>query len=123
MSAAICGFTGIRAVYIRIPPNPAHRFAHAGCACYIPDMTKSSRTVVVNDRMQRGYVYALTAPAGGSFDAEFHPELTPKQMLALGVFGGKYMTDCRDEFPASWFARARLSRDRRAPSLNYFRGH
>ena len=70
--------------------------------------------------MQRGYVYALSAAAGRSFDAEFRPELTPKQMLALGVFGGKYMTDCRDEFPASWFARARLSRDRRDPSLNYF---
>src|ERR1700749_4918010 len=96
----------------------AHRFAHAGYACYIPDMTKNSRTVVVNDRMQHGYVYALDAPAGRSFDAEFRPELTPKQMLALGVFGGKYMTDCRDEFPASWFARARLSPDRRDPSLN-----
>jgi hypothetical protein len=83
-------------------------------------MTKSSKTVIVNDRMQRGYVYALAAPAGRSFDAEFHPELTPRQMLALGVFGGKYMTDCRDEFPASWFARARLSLDRRDPSLNYF---
>jgi hypothetical protein len=120
INSAKCGATAIRPVYIPIPPNTAHRFAHAGCACYIPDMAKNSRTVVVNDRMQRGYVYALTAPAGGSFDAEFHPELTPKQMLALGVFGGKYMTDCRDEFPASWFARARLSPDRRDPSLNYF---
>ena len=51
----------------------------------------------------------LTAAVGRSFDAEFHPELTPRQMLALGVFGGKYMTDCRDEFPASWFAGAKLS--------------
>jgi hypothetical protein len=83
-------------------------------------MAKKSRTVVVNDRMQRGYVYALTAAAGRSFDPEFHPELTPKQMLALGVFGGKYMTDCRGEFPASWFAGARLSPARRDGSLNYF---
>jgi len=83
-------------------------------------MAKRSSTVVVNDRMQRGYVYVLTAPVGRGFDAEFRPELTPRQMLALGVFGGKYMTDCRDEFPASWFARARLSPERRDPSLNYF---
>jgi hypothetical protein len=33
-------------------------------------------------------------------------------MFALGVFGGEYMTDCRDEFPASWFARARLCAER-----------
>jgi hypothetical protein len=41
-------------------------------------------------------------------------------MLGLGVFGGKYMTDCRGEFPASWFAGARLSPSRRDCSLNYF---
>jgi hypothetical protein len=83
-------------------------------------MAKRSSTVIVNDRMQRGYVYVLTAPLGRRFDTDFHPELTPKQMLALGIFGGKYMTDCRDEFPASWFARAKLSPDRRDPALNYF---
>ncbi len=55
--------------------------------------------MVVNDRMQRGYVYYLTEPAGRNFAPEFTPQLTPKQMLRLGVFGGKYMTDCRDEFP------------------------
>ena len=41
-------------------------------------------------------------------------------MLELGVFGGKYMTDCRDEFPASWFAHAKLSPERHDPSLNFF---
>ena len=83
-------------------------------------MTKRMKMVTVNDKMQRGYTYALTAPAGRNFDPEFRPELTPKEMLALGVFGGKYMTDCRNEFPASWFARARLSTFGSDPALNYF---
>ena len=64
--------------------------------------------VIVNDRMQKGYVYDRTEPVGRNFTAGFEPQLTPKQMLRLGVFGGKYMTDCRDEFPASWFAHAKL---------------
>ncbi len=42
-------------------------------------------------------------------------------MLELGVFGGKYMTDCRDEFPPEWFAKAKLSPQGRDPSLNYFK--
>ena len=41
-------------------------------------------------------------------------------MLALGVFGGKYMTDYRDEFPKSWFARAKLRRRGHDRSLNFF---
>jgi len=76
--------------------------------------------IVVNDKMQRDYRYTLTTPAGDGFDPEFAPELTPQQMLALGVFGGKYMTDCRDEFPAEWYAEAKLSPDQKDPSLNYF---
>ncbi len=70
--------------------------------------------------MQRDYSYALVAPEGRAFDAEFKPELTPKQMLALGVFGGKYMTDCQKEFPADWFAHAKLSPKKKDPALNYF---
>ncbi len=76
--------------------------------------------VVVNDRMQRGYVYFRTEPIGKNFSPDFSPELTPPQMLALGVFGGKYMTDSRGEFPASWFTRARLAHGRRDPALNFF---
>jgi len=78
------------------------------------------RTVTVYDKMQRGYRYVLTAPTGRNFDPAFKPELTPAEMLKLGVFGGKYMTDCRKEFPKSWFARAKLSPAKRDNSLNYF---
>jgi len=89
--------------------------------------TKRARTqpargkiVLVNDKMQRGYRYRLTEPMGRNFDPDFTPELTPKEMLRLGVFGGKYMTDTRGEFPADWFAGARLSPGGRDPALNYF---
>ena len=78
------------------------------------------RVVIVNDRMQRGYRYELTAPKGRDFDPEFAPELTPRQMLELGVFGGKYMTDTRAEFPECWFTRAKLSPRCRDRTLNCF---
>jgi hypothetical protein len=67
------------------------------------------RRVVVNDRMQKNYIYWPVAPAGKKFHPDFKPQLTPQQMLELGVFGGKYMTDCRQEFPAAWFRKAKLS--------------
>jgi hypothetical protein len=78
------------------------------------------RIVTVNDAMQQGYRYERTAPPGGDFDPDFKPELTPRQMLRLGVFCGKYMTDTRDEFPNSWFVGARLAPGRRDSSLNLF---
>lgn len=80
----------------------------------------TQRRVEVNDRMQRGYVYLLTEPPGRNFPPDFQPELTPQQLLELGVFGGRYMTDCAAEFPAEWFAKARLSPGRRDPALNCF---
>jgi hypothetical protein len=78
------------------------------------------RKVIVHDAMQSGYVYWRTARAGRDFAPGFAPELTPKDMLRLGVFGGKYMTDCRREFPAGWFTRAKLCAERHDPKLNYF---
>lgn len=79
-----------------------------------------SRIVQVNDKMQQGYSYALSEPEACNFAPEFQPELTPREMLSLGVFGGKYMTDCTAEFPRSWFEAAKLSPRRADRSLNYF---
>src|SRR5436853_64523 len=76
------------------------------------------RKITVNDKFQRGYRYTLGAPAGRNFDPDFKPE--PREMLVLGVFGGLYMTDCRKEFPKSWFTRAKLSPGPRDNALNYF---
>jgi hypothetical protein len=76
--------------------------------------------VSVNDKMQKEYVYLRTKPIGRDFRPGFAPDLTPKQMLTLGVFGGKYMSDCREEFPEQWFARAKLSPDRPRAALNHF---
>ena len=81
---------------------------------------RKGRFVTVNDRMQTGYCYELSAPMGRNFDPEFKPELTPQQMLALGVFCGKYMTDGGNEFPESWFKHVRLAPSGRDCSLNYF---
>ena len=81
---------------------------------------RRKQAVIVNDRMQRDYQYELMASMGRNFHPEFRPELTPKEMLELGVFCGKYMTDTRKEFPAHWFTRAKLSPNYRDCSLNYF---
>lgn len=78
------------------------------------------KLVVVNDKMQKNYRYRLAELAGKNFDPEFRPELAPKQMLELGIFGGRYMTDCKKEFPADWWARAKLCSARHDPELNYF---
>ncbi|HZI89017.1 MAG TPA: hypothetical protein VFD83_01035, partial [Candidatus Polarisedimenticolia bacterium] len=78
------------------------------------------RRVVVHDLMQRRYVYYRTELPGRNFHPDFRPELTPKQLLRLGVFGGRYMTDCAREFPDDWFARAKLSPERHDPELNFF---
>ncbi|MBO97413.1 MAG: hypothetical protein CMD34_00810 [Flavobacteriales bacterium] len=70
--------------------------------------------------MQKNYRYLLTEPMGQNFQSDFHPQLTPKEMLELGVFGGKYMNDCYDEFPVSWFENAKISTTKNI-QLNYFK--
>jgi hypothetical protein len=70
--------------------------------------------------MQQNYAYLLTEPAARNFHSGFQPELTPKQMLELGVFGGKYMTDCAREYPDDWFENAKLCHERHDAQLNFF---
>lgn len=71
--------------------------------------------------MQTGYTYQCVARPGKDFDPEFMPDLTPKQMLHLGVFGGKYMNDCTKEFPKDWYRGAKLSPDKPNKKYNYFK--
>lgn len=82
------------------------------------------KKILVNDEMQRGYSYELTEPIGKNFDLEFKPELTPGEMLELGVFGGRYMRDCQKEFPRNWFINAKLHPDNvkgHSKELNFFK--
>ena len=78
------------------------------------------KVIIVNDKMQRGYRYELEEPVGKNFAPDFKPELTPKEMLKLGVFGGKYLTDCQAEFPKDWYSEAKLCVEKHDPKLNYF---
>jgi len=78
------------------------------------------KTVTVNDKMQKNYVYEISEKQGKNFDKDFKPELTPKEMLTLGVFGGKYMTDCKEEFPRDWFKQAKLCFKKHDAELNFF---
>lgn len=79
--------------------------------------------VIVNNKMQKDYRYELTEPIGKNFHKDFKPDLTPKDMLSLGVFGGKYMTDCLKEFPRDWFIKAKLCSEFHDPQLNYFKAN
>lgn len=78
------------------------------------------KKIIVNDKMQINYIYYLTQPMWENFDADFVPQLTPKEMLELGVFGGKYMTDCQKEFPKDWRTNAKLCPEKQNPKLNFF---
>jgi len=82
-----------------------------------------TKIILVNDKMQKGYKYELAQPVGKNFDSRFKPELTPKEMLALGVFGGVYMRDCTKEFPKDWFTNAKFQKEgiyKHDPSINLF---
>jgi hypothetical protein len=74
---------------------------------------------MVNDRMQSNYTYIIDVPIGEKFAEGFTPYYTPKEMLEMGVFEGKYCNDCQDEFPGEWYDNAKLS-EQPDPSVNYF---
>lgn len=80
------------------------------------------KLVKTSNHLQRSYTYHLTQPVGKNFDPGFGPELTPKQMLELGVFDGYYRSVTPHEFPTDWFTNAKLS-DTPNPKLNFFGIH
>lgn len=85
---------------------------------------KKPKIIIVNDKMQKDFCYELTEPIGKNFHPDFKPDLTPKQLLSLGVFGGIYMRDCTKEFPRDWFVRAKFQRkgsSRHEPEINFFK--
>jgi len=86
---------------------------------------KPGKIIKVNDLMQKNYSYPLTKHYGDLSDyPEFKPELSPQQMLEMGIFEGKYLNDCIHEFPKEWFEKAfkkgKLS-EKADPSINYFK--
>ena len=76
------------------------------------------RNISVSDSMQQ-YSYTCSEPMGKNFSSNFRPQLTPQEMLELGVFGGHYFQGEHDEFPAEWFKNAHLS-EVHDPMQNFF---
>lgn len=77
--------------------------------------------IVANDNRQSNYKYVLTEKEGENFDNEFRPDLTPKQMLKLGIFGGNYFEGYISEYPKDWFTGQAISKHGHDPKLNYFK--
>lgn len=92
---------------------------------------KPGMKISVSDQMGRfsglpiKYTYYLTEPVGENYHPDFKPKFTPQEMLNMGVFGGKYLNDCMDEFPREWYetalAAGTLSPDCEDDCVNYFR--
>ena len=79
------------------------------------------KEILVNDQMQKNYIYFLTEDMGSNFHIDFNPELDPKTLLQLGIFGGKYMNDCFNEFPNDWFENASQSSLYKDIQKNFFK--
>ena len=80
--------------------------------------------VIRGTNKMASYSYTLEEAPGTGFAEGFTPYKTPGEMLALGVFSGKYLNDCKGEFPKEWFAGAeaegKLSPEKADVKINLF---
>ena len=86
---------------------------------------KKGDKIDVSNKMCKAYTYVLEEAPGQNMDPQFKPYADPGEMLAAGVFGGKYLNDCILEYPAEWFLNAiQLDKLRPGPkedvSINLF---
>lgn len=90
----------------------------------LKDFKKGTKITVYN-KMEQGYSYVLAENPGENMGEDFKPELTPAEMLEMGIFSGIYMNDCLLEFPKEWFLKAikkgKLSPCNPNPEINYFK--
>jgi hypothetical protein len=86
---------------------------------------KKGVKITVYNKMEQGYSYVLAENPGKNMAEDFKPELTPAEMLEMGIFSGVYMNDCLLEFPKEWFLKAikkgKLSPCNPNPEINYFK--
>lgn len=92
--------------------------AHDGLA---GELNKINYELVEYKNAMATGVYCRTMPAGDMSDCpDFKPFYPPQQMLAMGVFEGKYLNSCAAEYPSPWFQHAVMS-DTPDEQLNYFK--
>lgn len=76
--------------------------------------------VMYNNAMASGCYTRIMAPGDMADHPNFKPFYAPEQMLAMGVFEGKYLNSCADEYPVSWFKHAIFS-DVPDEKVNHFK--
>ena len=99
---------------------PASNIFNVNSYAWVMSGSSTNKTIVVNEEYQTGYTYELSAKMGKGFDTEFAPDLTPEEMLSLGIFGGNYFIETPNEFPRLWFKNVTFSPGKARKDLNYF---
>ena len=84
------------------------------------------KKITYSDNFQKKYHYTLTEPEGKNFDPLFRPDLTPHEMLKIGIFGGAYFIGVDNgipkDLPREWFKGVELSPDNtKHKQYNYFK--
>jgi len=86
---------------------------------------RAVKKITYSDNFQKNYHYTLTEPEGKNFDPRFRPDITPRQMLKIGIFGGAYFIGVEKgipkDLPREWFDGVSLSPDgKKHKEYNFF---